>query len=122
LNPERKLWLDLKKSSPNIVWNRIENLAVPGLPDLLGYNKNQRFFTLELKVKQSKKVRFSPHQIAFHVLHPKNSFILVKALAPLHYKLFEGSRIESLASSFVDTPSLAGGESLAACVLSLERL
>jgi hypothetical protein len=40
LKPERKFWLELKEKTPNIIWNRIENLALPGIPDLLGYNKN----------------------------------------------------------------------------------
>jgi hypothetical protein len=72
LKPERKFWLELKKKTPNITWTRIENLALPGVPDLLGYNKNHFFFTVELKVTKGKKIRFSPHQIAFHMRHPKN--------------------------------------------------
>jgi hypothetical protein len=71
LKPERKFWLELKKKTPNITWTRIENLALPGVPDLLGYNKNHLFFTVELKVTKGKKIRFSPHQIAFHMRHPK---------------------------------------------------
>ena len=89
VKPERKLWQDLKKNTPTICWNRIENLAVPGLPDVLGYNKHQHFFTVELKVTRSNKIRFSPHQIAFHVQHPKNTFILVKSLATRDWKLYE---------------------------------
>ena len=33
----------LKSCTPQIVWDRIENLAVSGVPDLLGYNKNNKF-------------------------------------------------------------------------------
>ena len=98
VKPERKLWLDLKKNTPTICWNRIENLAVPGLPDVLGYNKHQQFFTVELKVTRSNKVRFSPHQIAFHVTHPKNTFLLVKSLASSDWKLYEGKDIRLLAA------------------------
>jgi hypothetical protein len=39
---------------------------------------------------------FSPHQISFHIKHPKNSFILKKALGPLSIKLYEGSQIMQL--------------------------
>jgi hypothetical protein len=46
---ERDLWKLLKKSSAGILFDRIENWAVPGVPDLLGYNQNKTFFTLELK-------------------------------------------------------------------------
>ena len=98
MKPERKLWLDLKKNTPTICWNRIENLAVPGLPDLLGYNKHQHFFTVELKVTRSNKIRFSPHQIAFHVQHPVDTFILVKSLATRDWKLYEGKVIRELAA------------------------
>ena len=78
MKPERKLWHDLKKNTPNIVWNRVENLACVGMPDLLGYNSMKKYFTVELKIAIGNKVRLSPHQNAFHVLHPSNSFFLIR--------------------------------------------
>jgi len=72
LKPERKLYAKVKKFIPKISWIRLENLSLSGTPDLLGYNANGHFFTVELKVTKSNKVRLSPHQIAFHVKHPKN--------------------------------------------------
>ena len=86
--PERKLYQKLKKNIPSISWNRIENLSLLGMPDLLGYNKNNQFFTVELKVVKGNKIRFSPHQIAWHKQHPKNTFILVEAVAPRSVKTF----------------------------------
>ena len=123
MKPERKLWLDLKKNTPEICWNRIENLAVPGLPDLIGYTKYQQFFTVELKVSKSNSVRLSPHQIAFHVTHPKNTFIMVKALGPLPKKtfsvfLFRGSRIKELAACGLKLDACYSGWD--ACRLALE--
>ena len=56
-------------------------MAIPGIPDLLGYNKNQKFFTLELKWTKADKVRLSPFQVAFHKKHPEGSFILVSRSA-----------------------------------------
>ena len=111
MKPERKFWQELKQKTPKIIWTRIENLALPGVPDLLGYNKNYHFFTVELKVTKSKKVKFSPHQIAFHMRHPKNTFILVKSLASGLSYLYEGNQIEELA---------ARGLALAACCSTLE--
>ena len=111
MKPERKLWLDWKKSTPEISWTRLENLSSFGTPDLLGYNKNKTFFTVELKVVKGSKIRFSPHQIAFHVRHPDNSFILVRSLASGDLKLYEGNKILELA---------ACGLSLEACALGLE--
>ena len=52
---ERDLWKLLKKSSAGILFDRIENWAVPGVPDLLGYNQNKTFFTLELKLTKANK-------------------------------------------------------------------
>ena len=109
--PERKLYQKLKKNITTISWIRLENLSLSGTPDLLGYNTNGHFFTVELKVCKGNKIRFSPHQIAFHVRHPNNSFILVESLDQRCLKLFEGSRIQEL---------VACGLSLEACCLGLD--
>ena len=103
MGAEVKLYKKLKKFTPQIIWNRIENLSIPGMPDLLGYNTSGTFFTVELKVTKGRKIRFSPHQIAWHVQHPKNSFILVEALDPrsvkhVEYRLYPGSGIKALDS------------------------
>ena len=37
MGPEAKLYKKFKKATPTISWNRIENLAVPGMPDTLAY-------------------------------------------------------------------------------------
>ena len=111
MGPERKLYQKLKKNCNKISWIRLENLSLSGTPDLLGYNNSGTFFTIELKVTKSNKVRFSPHQIAFHVKHPKNTFILVQHLGSGCVKLFRGSRIKEL---------VACGFKLEACCLGLE--
>ena len=98
MGPEAKLHKKLVKATPGIVWNRLENLSNVGCPDLLGYNVYHTFFTVELKVTKGKKLKFSPHQIAFHVKHPKNSFILVEHLGQRSVKLFPGSMIKELAA------------------------
>jgi len=96
MGPEAKLYQKLKQATPRIIWNRIENLSLPGLPDLLGYNNSGHFFTVELKVAKGNKVKFSPHQIAFHKTHPKKTFILVRTLGPCSLKLIPGSEIHEL--------------------------
>ena len=98
MGPERKLYQKLRKSLPQISWIRLENNSLHGTPDLLGYNTSGHFFTVELKVTKSNKIKFSPHQIAFHVKHPRNSFILVEHLGPGTVKLFPGSGIKALDS------------------------
>ena len=120
---EQKLYKKLKEFTPQISWNRIENLSVPGMPDLLGYNNNRHFFTVELKVTKGKKIRFSPHQIAFHKTHPDNTFILVQALGPRavnRYQMFRGSRIMELVACGLELEACRLG--LEACCLELSSL
>jgi hypothetical protein len=59
MKPETKLWHELKRITPKISWTRIENSSLFGTPDLLGYNVNHHFFTVELKVTYGNKIRFS---------------------------------------------------------------
>ena len=80
MGPEAKLYQKLRKNSKGIVWTRLENISSLGTPDLLGYNTNGHFFTVELKVTRGYKLKFSSHQIAFHKSHPTNTFILAEAL------------------------------------------
>ena len=99
MGAEQKLYKKLKVATPKIIWNRVENISVVGMPDLLGYNANGHFFTVELKVTKSKKLKFSPHQIAFHVTHPENTFIIAEALGPRtrnRFQMFRGSCISDL--------------------------
>ena len=103
MTPERKLYHDLKKKTHGIIWNRNENLSVLGMPDVLGYNANGKFFTVELKVTQGNKVKFSPHQIAFHKSHPDNTFILLKTHGQCVLKLVPGSEIHDLRTKGHDT-------------------
>jgi hypothetical protein len=127
MGPEAKLHKKLRKVCKEISWIRIENLSSLGTPDLLGYNTSGHFFTVELKVTKGKKVRFSPHQIAFHKSHPKNTFILVEALGQrssklVQYFLIPGSRITELAACGL-TPELeACCLELGACGLKFENL
>jgi len=120
---ERKLYKKLKEFTPQIIWNRIENLSLPGMPDLLGYNNSGRFFTVELKVTKGRKIRFSPHQIAWHVQHPNNTYILVAALGPRavdRYQMFRGSRIMELDACGLKLDACCLG--LEACRLELDSL
>ena len=96
MGPEAKLYKKLKRKLPEISWIRLENNSLLGTPDLLGYNTSGYFFTLELKVARGNKVRFSPHQIAFHVKHPNNTFICIEHLGSGAVKLFRGSQILEL--------------------------
>ena len=114
MGPEAKLYKKLRKESKDISWIRIENISLLGTPDLLVCNNNGHFFTLELKVTKGKKLKFSPHQLAWHYKHPHNTFILAEALGPRavnRFQMFRGSRIMELD---------ACGLKLDACCLGLD--
>ena len=114
MGPEAKLHKKLVKEWSNFSFTRIENISLLGTPDLLVCNNNGHFFTLELKVTKGNKLKFSPHQIAFHVKHPNNTFIIAQALGPRavnRFQMFRGSRIMELD---------ACGLKLDACSLGLD--
>ena len=118
---ESQFWQYVKRNTPKIKWTRIENTSSLGTPDLLGYNTNNCFFTVELKVvKSGNKIRFSPHQIAFHVKHPLNSFIMVTRTMRLDPILYEGSQIRDLVTSGLRLEPIA--KSLDPCVKRLEAV
>ena len=120
---ERQLWKKLKNETSSIAWTRLENWALFGTPDLLGYAPSGNFFTVELKVTTPKKpylVRFSPHQISFHIKHKKNTFVLVACALDQLVRLYPGSRILELVDSGLRLEPSACG--LKSCARVLERL
>ena len=128
MGPERKLYKKIKSKLTQFSWIRLENNSLLGTPDLLGYNTNSHFFTVELKVTKANKIKFSPHQIAFHIRHPDNTFILVSRLTAGGSKLFEkeevylyrGKRIQELVACGLKLDACRSG--LDDCVNHLERL
>ena len=125
MGPEAKFYQQIKRNFKSLSLIRIENNSLLGTPDLLVYNTSGHFCTLELKVTKSKKIKFSPHQIAFHKRHPNNTFIMVKALGPLPKNtssvfLYRGTRITELAACGLKLDACCSG--LDACRLLLENL
>ena len=118
--PERKFYQKIKRAFSNFSLIRLENNSLHGTPDLLVCNANGHFFTIELKVTKSNKIKFSPHQISFHVKHPHNTFILVEHLGQRCLKLFRGSRIMELDACGLKLDACATG--LDACRLLLTEL
>ncbi len=118
--PESKLYQKFKKATPKIIWHRIENLSILGMPDVLGYTKNFFYFTVEFKTTKANKLKFSPHQIAYHVAHLHISFILAESLGSGSLKLYEGSVIRELDACGLKLDPLCLG--LDACGLYLEEL
>ena len=118
--PERKFYQKIKRNFTDFSLIRLENNSLLGTPDLLVYNANGHFFTIELKVTKGNKVKFSPHQIAFHIKHPHNTFIMVEALGSGTVKLYRGSRIEELVACGLELEACSLG--LEACGLLLDSL
>ena len=124
MKPEKKFWYEIKafniKNNCKLSFTRVENTASWGTPDILGYNSFSHFFTIELKVTKTNKIRLSPHQIAFHVKHPNNTFILVKDLSLNLVKLYEGKVIKELDACGLKLEPCRLG--LEACCLRLQQL
>ena len=112
MGPEAKFYKEIKRKLSEFSFVRIENSSLLGTPDLLGYNTNSHFFTVELKITSNNKIRFSPHQISFHIQHPNNTFILAKKPSQGSFKLFPGTCILALVKE--------GFKNQDACCLSLE--
>jgi len=125
MGPEAKFYQQIKRNFKSLSLIRIENSSLLGTPDLLVCNTSGYFCTVELKVTKSKKLRFSPHQIAFHKRHPHNTFILAKTLGPctpntFSVSMFRGSRISELAACGLKLEACCLG--LDACRLMLEQV
>ena len=125
MGPEARFYQNVKQNFKSFSLIRIENISLLGTPDLLVYNTSRNFCTLELKVTKGKKLRFSPHQIAFHLRHPDNTFILAKTLGPLPPKtspisMYHGSRIRELVTSGLKLDACYSGWD--ACRLAIEQV
>jgi hypothetical protein len=96
--PERKLYQKIKKHFNEFSLIRLENLSLSGTPDLLVYNNNRHFFTVELKVTKGNK--------------------LAEALGPCSSKLVE--RNIYLYRGSCITELVAQGLKLEPCCLGLE--
>ena len=123
MGPEAKLHKKLVKEWSEFSFTRIENISLLGTPDLLVCNNNGHFFTIELKVTKGNKLKFSPHQIAWHYKHPNNTFIIAEALGPRavnRFQMFRGSRIMELDALGLKLDACCLG--LDACRLTLSKL
>jgi len=121
IGSERDLYKKIKREIKSISWIRIENWALLGTPDLLGYSPLGNFFTLELKATKSNKVQLSPHQVSFHMKHKTNTFVLVACALKLgSYRLYPGHRILELEACGLTLEPLCTGWD--ACCLKLESL
>ena len=125
MGPEAKFYQQIKRNLKGFSFIRIENSSLLGTPDLLVYNTSGHFCTVELKVTKSKKIGFSPHQIAFHTRHNQNTFILAKTLGPLPpntspISMYRGSRIRELVTSGLKLDACGYGWD--ACRLILEQV
>jgi len=123
VGPEAKLYQKIRKSWSQFSLTRLENLSNLGTPDILACNSHGHFFTIELKVTKGNAIRFSSHQLSFHIKHPKNTFIMIEALGPRaknRFQMYRGSRILELEACGLELEACSLG--LEACGLMLAAL
>ena len=117
--PETSLYQRLKENLPNCLITRIESRVNLGIPDcFIALKQSGEFVPVELKVvKHGRKVRLSPHQIAFHHRHAEQgfrTFILVLFVPfgkPASKEgvllLYSGAQVMDLVKAGVDTQPIA---------------
>ena len=125
MGPEAKFYQNVKQNFKQFSLIRLENISLLGTPDLLVCNTSGNFCTIELKVTKGYKLQFSPHQIGFHIKHPRNTFILAKALGPCSpntspISMYRGSRISELVTLGLKLDACYSGWD--ACRLALAEL
>jgi len=115
--PEGQLHDRLKKNLPNSVVVRLENRINLGIPDCL-IALPPKYVMVELKVvKSGRKVRLSPHQIAFAMKHASlrlPTFILIEwhpkgtlKASEKRLLLYHGRQSQALAIDGLSTQALA---------------
>ena len=57
MKPESVFWQETKKKLDTFSLTRLESWASAGVPDILGYGDKRGFFTIELKVTSSNKIK-----------------------------------------------------------------
>lgn len=108
--PEAKFWQLLKKNLPKISWTRIETRTIQGFPDLVGCFPSCGFFTAELKVIYSNKLKITPHQIAWNLQHHLKGgkcFIIATTLEQSTIKIYGGDKGRDLAQNVPQTEPIA---------------
>ena len=96
MKPERKLWHELKRITPKISWTRIENTSLFGTPDLLGYNVNGHFFTVELKITSDNKSVLAHQLRSTWSIHTTHHTVNKPEASQGSCKLFPGTCILAL--------------------------
>ena len=108
--PEAKFWQLLKKNLSQISWTRIETRTIQGFPDLVGCFPSCGFFTAELKVIYSNKLKITPHQIAWNLQHHLKGgkcFIIATTLEQSTIKIYGGDKGRELAQNVPKTEPIA---------------
>jgi len=108
--PEAKFWQLLKKNLSKISWTRIETRTIQGFPDLVGCFPSCGFFTAELKVIYSNKLKITPHQIAWNLQHHLKGgkcFIIATTLEQSTIKIYGGGKGRELAQNVPQTEPIA---------------
>tara|TARA_R100000278_G_scaffold56948_1_gene46969 strand:- start:822 stop:1253 length:432 start_codon:yes stop_codon:yes gene_type:complete len=115
--PESVLHQRLKENLPNVVITRLENRVGLGLPDCLIAIPSAGFAMVELKVvSRGRKVRLSPHQVAFNLKHGMMgmpAWILVQyhpkgttKRTEIELRLYHGSQVVDLVDKGIDVPAV----------------
>jgi len=104
---ESTFWKNIKDVTPNVFWTRIETYGTPGIPDLLGVFRSEKYkknfsFWCELKVTKNYRLDISPFQISWNLKRyslMRDNFIMANALEERALYIFSGSVVRELATN-----------------------
>lgn len=111
---ESALYSSLRGRLTDVSLSRLETRVALGMPDCLAALPCGQWVTLELKVVSSgRKIRLSPHQVAFHTRHAHMpSWIIVQYWPPGTARspdsillLYHGRQAQALLDTGIDTPA-----------------
>lgn len=103
---ESKFYQQLKKSLPQVYFERIENRIGQGTPDITAIY-NQKEIWIELKFIKLNKINLSTFQISWHLKRFSlgiRTFILVKRGKDSLIKAYEGKKALELAKNGFSVP------------------
>lgn len=80
----------LSRTPRKIETTRLENWALPGVPDVLLCNESGQFSFLELKIATRNKANLSPHQVAWMGRHAHSNCYIVTRNTDLVIDVYSG--------------------------------
>ena len=107
MTEQAHVWTPLKKNSPpSVHWQRIENTAGTGAPDLTGAHDGVEVW-IENKIYDGNKLHFRPTQPGWLFKHRRTGArVFVLARKKKTFYLYDAARVFQLVAEGIKTPAI----------------